>query len=132
MEPPCSVGPATAYLAVTYLDRFLTKRVTQVDEEQYTLRLASFMFPRTDPSLALFLFQVKQPWFAVFLSLACLSLASKMLDHGFSVAEFQVPFRPCSRCPSTLIFLTSPTDGSGDAAVPIHAADDRAVAVPGS
>ncbi|RWW71919.1 hypothetical protein BHE74_00020309 [Ensete ventricosum] len=61
-EPPCSVGPSTAYLAVTYLDRFLTKRVTQV----------------------------KKPWFSVFLSLTCLSLASKMLDHGFSVDEFQL------------------------------------------
>ncbi|CAL9043260.1 unnamed protein product [Musa banksii] len=101
VEPPCSVGPATAYLAVTYLDRFLTKRVTQVDEEQYTLRLASFMFPRTDPSLALFLFQVKQPWFAVFLSLACLSLASKMLDHGFSVAEFQAT-QPFQFMPQTI------------------------------
>nr|XP_018673754.1 PREDICTED: cyclin-D6-1-like isoform X2 [Musa acuminata subsp. malaccensis] len=73
VEPPCSVGPATAYLAVTYLDRFLTKRVTQV----------------------------KQPWFAVFLSLACLSLASKMLDHGFSVAEFQAT-QPFQFMPQTI------------------------------
>ncbi|CAL9130197.1 unnamed protein product [Musa textilis] len=72
-EPPCSVGPSTAYLAVTYLDRFLTKRVTQV----------------------------KKPWFAVFLSLTCLSLASKMLDHGFSVAEFQAT-QPFQFMPETI------------------------------
>ncbi|URE36948.1 Cyclin, N-terminal domain [Musa troglodytarum] len=100
-EPPCSVGPSTAYLAVTYLDRFLTKRVTQVDEEQYAPRLASFMLPRTDPSFALFLFQVKKPWFAVFLSLTCLSLASKMLDHGFSVDEFQAT-QPFQFMPETI------------------------------
>ncbi|URE36945.1 Cyclin, N-terminal domain, partial [Musa troglodytarum] len=72
-EPPCSVGPSTAYLAVTYLDRFLTKRVTQV----------------------------KKPWFAVFLSLTCLSLASKMLDHGFSVDEFQAT-QPFQFMPETI------------------------------
>ncbi|XP_042404899.1 cyclin-D6-1-like [Zingiber officinale] len=60
-ETPGGVDHYVAYLAVNYLDRFISKH-----------EILSFL-----------------PWSPAFLSATCLSIAAKMLDFRFSVAKFQ-------------------------------------------
>ncbi|CAD5167409.1 unnamed protein product [Musa acuminata subsp. malaccensis] len=57
----CNLDPFVAYLAINYIDRFLSKRKIQREK----------------------------PWIIQLLSIACLSLASKMKKTNFMLANFQ-------------------------------------------
>ncbi|KAG1365404.1 putative cyclin-D6-1 [Cocos nucifera] len=57
------LGPSVIYLAINYIDRFLSNREIPL----------------------------VKPWIASLLSIACLSLAAKMTISGFSLADLQIP-----------------------------------------
>ncbi|KAK1281285.1 Cyclin-D6-1 [Acorus gramineus] len=57
-----NIDPFVPYLAVNYLDRFLSKQTVPVREK---------------------------PWMVRLLSISCLTLASKMMKIDFSIADFQ-------------------------------------------